>query len=208
MKDTVDKKVNLNNTPQSENQADVEEKVLPVTPQSSFLAQNKQLFLVGGVILAILVVGLVVALLKSGYKSNVSYVRQPTVSPINIPTAKPTLLRSIAPGIITKVLTAKSTDPTTGEAVNPTTSFTLTDKNIFLVLSLKSPKVGLKFEYVRYINNVYLDKGSLVVTKPSTNNLSFVWTLKKVGSTHQAGQYRVKVYSNGIFEKETSFIVR
>ncbi len=154
--------------------------------------QNKQWFLYGSIILVI-IIGLIVATRKSGM-------------PL-IPMPKQALRRSIAPGIITKAVTAKSIDPTTGEALNPTTSFASTDKNIFLVLSLKNPKVGAKFEYVRYLNAMYLDKGSVVVTKPETNNVSFVWTLKKVGAVHPIGQYRVKVYTNGIFEKETSFVV-
>ncbi len=154
--------------------------------------QHKQ-WLVGSIILVLIIAGLIVATRKSGIRL--------------IPTAKQAVRRSIVPGIIANVLTAKSIDPTTGEALNPTTSFASTDKNIFLVLSLKNPKVGAKFEYVRYLNAMYLDKGSVVVTKPETNNVSFVWTLKKVGAVHPIGQYRVKVYTNGIFEKETSFVV-
>ncbi len=181
----------------------------PEDQTASSLTQNKKALFIGGIILVIVVIIFSSVFLKPNYKSQESSVSQLTVTPTNIiPSAKPTLPRSKTPGIITQVMTAKSINPTTGEVVNPTVDFVSTDKNIFLVLSLKNPKVGSKFEYVRYLNNVYLDKGSLAVTKPSTNNLSFVWTLKKVGATHQAGQYRIKVYSNGIFEKEISFTVR
>ena len=46
------------------------------------------------------------------------------------------------------------------------------------------------------------------MTKANTNNVSFNWTLKKLGTTHLAGNYKVKVYTNGVFEKETTYIVQ
>jgi len=76
------------------------------------------------------------------------------------------------------------------------------------VLTLKNPKVGTKFEYVRYLNGKFLDNGNLTMKKANTNNVSFGWTLKKTGATHLVGTYRVKVYTNGVFEKETTYIVQ
>ncbi len=123
-------------------------------------------------------------------------------------TPQPTLPRSKAPGVISNALTAKAIDPKTGEAVNPTSTFAPIDKSIYLVLTLKNPKVGSRYAFTRYLNGKFLDNGSLPVTKLTTNNVSFVWALKKIGATHPIGSYKVKVYTNGIFEKEISYQVQ
>lgn len=116
--------------------------------------------------------------------------------------------RSKASGVITQVVTAKGVDLKTGEAINPISQFSKTDKTIFVVLTLKNPKVGTKFEYVRYLNGKFLDHGNLTISKASTNNVSFNWILKKPGLAHPIGNYKVKVYTNGVFEKDINYIVQ
>jgi len=116
--------------------------------------------------------------------------------------------RSKAPNVITQVTTARGLDIKTGEAVNPASQFSKTDKAIYVVLTLKNPKVGTKFEYTRYLNGKFLGNGNLTMKKTNTNNVSFNWTLKKPGATHLVGNYRVKVYTNGVFEKEVSYQIR
>ncbi len=119
--------------------------------------------------------------------------------------AKP---RSKAPGIITQVVMAKGIDQKTGEAVDSSSSFSKKDKNIYVVLTLKDPKVGTRFEYTRYLNGKFLDNGSLEMKKAATNNVSFNWMLKKPDAAHLAGSYVIKVYTNGVFEKETQYKVK
>lgn len=121
--------------------------------------------------------------------------------------ATPTLPRSKTPGVVLGLLTAASLD-TKGNPVAPSTVFAATDKSIYLSASLASPKVGTKIEYIRYLNGKYLDNGTLKVTKPSVTHVSFLWNLKKAGAKRSVGSYRVKVYTNGIFEKETSYFVK
>ncbi len=104
--------------------------------------------------------------------------------------------RSKAPGVIIQVVVARGVDPAS--------QFSKTDKAIYLVLTLKNPKVGTKFEYTRYLNGKFLDNGNLTTKKANTNNVSFNWTLKKPGATHLVGNYKVKVYTYGVFEKEVS----
>lgn len=129
-------------------------------------------------------------------------ISRPSLSPV------PTLPRSKAPGIITEILTSKSVDLKTGQAVNPTSVFLSTDNSIYLVAMLKNAKSGMKIEYVRYLNNKFLDNRSLTVSKSNVNTASFLWSLKKKGSAHLLGNYRVKVYTNGIFEKEITYTVQ
>lgn len=130
---------------------------------------------------------------------------RPMVSPSPSSIAKP---RSKAPGIVVGVVTARGIDPKTGEAVEPTTTFLTTDKSIYAVTTLINAKVGTKIEYVRYLNGKFLDNRSITITKPNTNNTSFVWTLKNLTSTHPIGQYEVRVYTNGIFEKKIFYTMQ
>ncbi len=123
------------------------------------------------------------------------------------PNPKPAISRSKAPNVITNVVTSSSID-SKGNAVAPTTNFSKTEKTIYLVLTLNKPKVGTKVEYIRYLNNKLLDNNSLKLTKPDMTNASFAWSLKKPNAIRLVGNYKVKVYANGIFEKETGYTVK
>ncbi len=115
--------------------------------------------------------------------------------------------RSQAPGIITRLVMAKGIDIKTGEAVGETVSFSQTESVIYAVMTLKRPPKGTRFAYVRYLNGKFLDNRSMEVTKTSTNDVSFNWKLKKPGDTHPVGNYRLKVYTDGVFEKDINYTV-
>ena len=203
MKDTAQ---NIPSSAETSQQPQVEPLVQPQVPQNTRY-KYKGFAVVGVMIVAIvLILGLVFVLQKSAKNTATPpAVPQPKTA---ISTPQPTLPRSKAPGVISNALTAKAIDPKTGEAVTPTSTFASTDKSIYLVLTLKNPKVGSRYAFTRYLNGKFLDNGSLPVTKLATNNVSFVWALKKAGATHPAGNYKVKVYTNGIFEKEISYTVQ
>ena len=198
------------NTPKIESVPEQKAVEQPVTDQQ-VPPVNKQPYiqwiLIGGIIILILL-GRLYFLKKSATAPQSPKQIPQNLMPTASPSVQPTKPRSKIPGMIVSVVTAKGIDPKTGEAVNPTSIFSTTDKSIYVVATLQNTKVGTRIEYVRYLNNKFLDNRSITVTKPSTNNTSFVWTLKKIGATHPVGNYRVKVYSNGIFEKETSYAVR
>jgi hypothetical protein len=179
-----------------------ESQALPVSKRPLYI----KWVLIGGIILIVLLGGL--------YFFNKSATPPQALKqiPRNIPqtvspSAQPTKPRSKAPGIIISIVTAKGIDPKTGEAVRPTAIFLTTDKSIYAVTTLQNAKVGTRIEYVRYLNNKFLDNRSITITKLNTNNTSFVWTLKNSTATHPVGEYKVKVYTNGIFEKEISYTV-
>lgn len=187
--------------PETQQQTQVEPPVQPGVPQSTKY-RYKGFVVVGVVVVAIaLVLGLLIMMMQKSVKN--------TVTPTTVTsTPQPTLPRSKAPGVIANVVTAKDLDPKTGEGINLTTTFSSADKSIYLVLTLNKPKVGSRYAFTRYLNGKFLDNGSLPVTKSTTNNVSFVWALKKVGATHLVGNYKVKVYTNGVFEKEVSYQVK
>ena len=170
---------------------------LPVTPMPP-TPPRKPWYVVAGLCLVLLLVAGYVLRPKP---STPTVITKPTLRP------KPTLPRSKAPGVITAAATATALD-LRGGALSPAATFTQTDKTIYLVLTLNNPKLGTKFEYIRYLNGKYLDDGTLQITKPNTTNTSFMWSLKTPGARHLTGSYRVKVYTNGVFEKETSYMVR
>ena len=172
----------------------------PQLPQNS----PRTLWYVGGGIAVLLLIGGLFAVLQKPKTTSLP-IQQPVVQPPTL-SPKPTLPRSKAPGFITNVLTASSLD-TQGKAVAPATTFAKTDKNIYLVLTLNKPKIGTKIEYIRYLNGKYLDSGTNKVLKPNVTNTSFIWSLKKSGAIHLMGTYKVKVYTNGIFEREVSYTV-
>ncbi|MDP1723018.1 MAG: hypothetical protein Q8L37_07525 [Candidatus Gottesmanbacteria bacterium] len=179
------------------------EAVVPVEDVPSSKSKHA-LWYVGGAIVVLLLFGLFYTTLQ---KSKLTP-PQKAVAPQPTYSLKPTLARSKAPGIIVSIVTAKGIDPKTGEAVNPTTTFLTTEKRIYAVTTLQNAKVGTKIEYVRYLNDKFLDNRSITISKPNTNNTSFVWSLKNSTSARLVGEYKVKLYTNGIFEKETFFTVR
>ncbi len=134
---------------------------------------------------------------------------QPLSAPSNSITGnKKPILRSKAPGIVTQITLTKTIDPKNGSAVNPATIFSKTDPTIYTVVALSNPPVGTKVEYTRYLNGKFLDNRSTSTTKATDKSVLFNWSLKKPGATHLVGSYKVKIYTNGIFEKEISYTIQ
>jgi flagellar basal body-associated protein FliL len=94
-----------------------------------------------------------------------------------------------------------------GAVINSTSTFAPTDKKIYTVLSLKNAKVGQRLEYVRYLNNKFVDNGSVAVSKDGAQYAGFGFTLKP-GKAHPKGIYRVKVYTDGSYETAANYTVK
>lgn len=174
------------------------------SPQVPKRSSKTLWYIGGGIAVLFLIGGLFVVLQKSKTTSlptRQPVTQQPTISPT------PTVPRSKAPRILNNILTASALD-TQGKAVAPATTFAKTEKNIYLVLTLNKPKIGTKVEYIRYLKGKYLDNGTNKILKANVTNTSFIWSLKKPGAMHLVGTYKVKVYINGIFEKETFYKVQ
>ena len=159
----------------------------------------------------IVVVGAVLVLSYLAYQT---LINKPLPSQSNTPlaTSKPALNspkpRSLTPGVITQVVTTKSIDLKTGAVTGPNAVFLSTEPIIYLVLTVKNPPVGTKIEYVRYLNDKFLDNRSTTTTKSSDNSVIFDWALKKPGAVHLKGNYKVKVYTNSVFEKDLTYTIQ
>lgn len=172
------------------------------TPEQVTSSSSKKMWYVVAALLVIVFLGGNFLYTKKSDKvtQQTTGVQQPTMQ------QKTTLPRSKALGIVTGVVTATSLDAK-GNPVFPVSSFSATTKTIYLAVSLNNAKAGTKVEYVRYLNGKYLDKKALKIMKQNATNGSFVWSFINPGTKRKVGKYRVKVYSNGIFEKEMTFTV-
>lgn len=110
--------------------------------------------------------------------------------------------------MILGVTTTKTFDPKTNKGGVPVTLFTAKDPDIFAALEVNKPPKGTKFEYVRYFQGKYVDRGSLTTTKDGVDFVSFNWGLKGATSKRLLGTYLVKLYTQGNFEKEISYQIR
>lgn len=126
---------------------------------------------------------------------------------INRASVKP-ISKTAAKKIILSARTTKEVDPRTGIGKRTVTVFSTKSPVIYVSLAVARPPLGTKFEYVRYFNGKYIDHGSLETSKNAMKNISFSWKLKDINSRHLAGNYRVKLYVNGNFEKEVAFTVK
>lgn len=113
-----------------------------------------------------------------------------------------------APEIIGPIVMAKSINEKTGDPIDITSEFAENDKDIILVVALSGCKIGTRIEYVRYLNNKFLDHGSIKLRKAQSETVSFIWSLRKKNSSHLKGNYRIKTYLNGKFGKDIFYTVK
>ena len=111
----------------------------------------------------------------------------------------------VHPGVVRSEVFATSLDAT-GVPVNPTSTFSTTTPNIYVALGLNNTKSTQHVEYTRYLNNKFVDHGSIPV-KAGAKYASFNFSLK-AGQTRPKGNYVVKTYTNGIFERSTKYTVQ
>lgn len=113
--------------------------------------------------------------------------------------------RSKIPGMIVQGVPAKEIDPISGKPLMPTQQFFANEKIIYLTIALNNPKTGTKIEYVRYLNGKYLDHRSITIEKEKTLYANFNWSLNNPLATHLTGDYKVKLYTNGVFERAVEY---
>lgn len=111
-------------------------------------------------------------------------------------------------GLILKAEMTKRLDTKTGQGLDAATVFSPNEPAIYMAMSVDKPVKGTKFEYVRYLNGKYVDHKSINMAQNATQYASFGWKLKSPSARHPAGDYRVKLYANGNFEKELTYQVR
>ncbi len=108
--------------------------------------------------------------------------------------------------IVNDVVTATAVDPKTSLPVNPKTTFFPQEKQIYLVVLLNTFPKGTNISYVRLLGNRYLDSQLTQANDTSKKAVNFVWKTTK-GTVRIEGTYTVRVFVNGAFAKEVSYII-
>ena len=107
--------------------------------------------------------------------------------------------------IITDLQFSKAVDGK-GAPLSSTTQFSTTDPTIYAVVTLKNPAKNTRLEFVRYRNDKFVGNGSLKVAKDGAGYAGFMWNAK-TSKAHPRGTYKVKVYTNGRFERSATYTV-
>lgn len=113
--------------------------------------------------------------------------------------------RSKAPGIILSAIPTRQVDAT-GGPTDQSQQFSLKQNPLYIVMKLNSPPPGTRLEYVRYLNDKYLDHRSMSINAPA-QYANFQWLLPTPLASHLAGTYLVKLYTNGVFEQRVNFTI-
>lgn len=111
----------------------------------------------------------------------------------------------VHPGVVKSAVLAPSLD-VAGAPVSPISTFSTTTPNVYVALGLNSATTAKHVEYTRYLNNKFVDHGSIPV-KPGAKYVTFNFGLK-AGQTRPKGNYVVKTYTNGIFERSAKYTVQ
>ncbi len=109
------------------------------------------------------------------------------------------------PDVIASELFASSID-NNGAPVSPVTNFVTSTPNIYVVLGLVNAKVTQHIEYTRYLDGKFIDNGSIPI-KDGAKYASFSFALSP-GKAHAPGTYIVKVYTDGIYERSSTYTVK
>ncbi len=110
-------------------------------------------------------------------------------------------------GIVEAAETSSAFDMAFDKAINITSQFASTDRSIYLAVSLNDFRPGSRCEFVRYLDDKYLDHGSVIVTKVPPTTVAFEWSLRRAEARRLEGNYRVRVYLNGVYKTEISYRV-
>ena len=133
--------------------------------------------------------------------------KKPVITPIRRTVKLGMVRRSEDPQKITQVTTATTIDAITGKVLHPSSTFSINDKNIYLVVKLNTPTVGSHVDYIRYFNGKFIDHGEITVTNPSTKDVVFNWD-KTIRAPSESGTYTITTYYNGIFEKRLDYTIQ
>lgn len=121
--------------------------------------------------------------------------------------------RSKAPGVVKSAVVAKGVDKA-GKPKSISATFTSKDPNykgVYVALELNNPQKGQKLAYVRYYFNTkknkfqYIDHGTVMIRRPTVMNTYFHYYTKSGSAKVRLGQYLVKVYTNGKFERAAAY---
>lgn len=94
-----------------------------------------------------------------------------------------------------------------GAAIKPMTTFAASEKTIMVVADLSETTPAARVAYTRYLNDKFIDNGSIPAGKEGAKHVSFAFT-QSAGKARLPGTYKIKLYANGKFAKEATYTVK
>lgn len=104
------------------------------------------------------------------------------------------------------VLASKSIDLVTGAPKDIQTQFSSKDKFVYVNIELSNNSLdGAKVEYIRFINDKFIDNGQRKLKKDDKTYISFLF--ETTNADRVIGDYKIKIYLNGNYIKDLLFNV-
>jgi hypothetical protein len=94
-----------------------------------------------------------------------------------------------------------------GNIKTPGVDFKQTDSTIYITVGLNNAKKGSRIEYIRYRDDFMVDNGAVNIIKDGAQRIGFNFSLKP-GQTHPIGTYKIKLYTNGVFETSGAYTIK
>lgn len=111
-----------------------------------------------------------------------------------------------SPGVVQSLKFGTQLDPTGNVKVSGV-DVKQADNTIYVVAMLNNAKKGSRLEYIRYRDNFMVDNGAVNISNDGAQRVSFGFSIKP-GQTHPTGIYKVKLYTNGVFETSGAYTVK
>ncbi len=108
---------------------------------------------------------------------------------------------------IVQGVTFSQTVDSKGKAIAPTTVLGATNTKINVVSTLDNAIKGTRIAYTRYLNNDFVDNGSLAVNKAGAKYVNFTFNAKK-GDKFKPGTYKIKIYANGRYQTTGTYVIK
>lgn len=169
-------------------------------------------FIIIGIILTILasigIAGTAIVTFMSKTKNAQNQVVKQIIVPTVTPTQNIPVDKSIVRDEMVKEVVLTGEDPTRpGVPVEKKTEFTKKIGTIYATVVLNNPVVGSKISYVRYFNSKYMDHGTIIITKPDSKYVHFLFSLANQKVFHPVGSYELRIYVDGQVVKMISYAV-
>lgn len=186
------------------------EYISPTPPQSS---SHKIIIIIGIVLTVLASIGIAGAAIATFLSKTKNATENQVVKQNIIPTITSTQNTAVDNTIVrdemVKEIVLTAEDPTRpGVPVEKKTEFTKKTETIYATVVLNKPVVGSKISYVRYFNSKYIDHGTIIISKPDSKYVHFLFSLANQKVFHPVGSYELRIYVDGQVVKMISYAVR
>lgn len=173
---------------------------------------SHKIFIIIGIILTVLasigIAGTAIATFISRTKNVQNQVVKQNIVPTITPPQNTIIDKSIMRDKMVKEVVLTDEDPSRpGVPVEKKTEFTKKTETIYVTVVLNKPVVGSKISYVRYFNSKYMDHGTIIIGKPDSKYVHFLFNLANQKVFHPVGSYELRIYVDGQVVKMISYAV-